>query len=155
MPEPQLKEITVKEVWPYGKSLFIRDPEDTVYQISDDNLKPLAKAGNHFEAWCEEPTPPKKSWKILYQEKPEEQQAPPSTAHYQPAKVESASREKDIHRQVALKCAISLAENDKIPVMKVISYATVFEAWLNGDFEIDPKIVMDFVDKYLKKQGVE
>ncbi len=63
-----------------------------------------------------------------------------------PAKTES------IERQTSLKSAIDLCVAGKIEIDQVISFATVFDKYLSGDFvESESDILIKYVAKYGKK----
>jgi len=57
-----------------------------------------------------------------------------------------------IEKQTSLKSAVELAVADKIKVDEIISYATVFDMYLRGDFsERESEILAKYIAKYGRK----
>ena len=61
----------------------------------------------------------------------------------------------DRNKSFTLACAKDLAVADKIKVKEIISYATVFDMYLRGDFEeSESEIIAKYIAKYGRKEEV-
>lgn len=58
-------EITVQQVWSYGKARFIKTPEEKTYFSSDAAIASTFHAGACFTAQVEPPEEGKKAWRIV------------------------------------------------------------------------------------------